>query len=73
MNPFDVVATRIYNQKVGERYAGPIDCLKQTFKTEGISGFFKGWFPHYLRLGPHTILTFLFWEQFKQMAANHGY
>ena len=27
---------------------------------------------HYLRLGPHTLLTFLFWEQIKKAAERAG-
>jgi len=73
MNPFDVLATRMYNQKVGERYTSNIDCLAQILRTEGPRGLFKGWFAHYARLGPHTILTFIFWEQAKIIATKYGY
>eukprot|EP01084_Bolivina_argentea_P147420 257921_1 len=73
MNPFDVVATRMYNQKEGERYLGNMDCLMQILKKEGPFGLFKGWFAHYARLGPHTILTFVFWEQAKIIASKYGY
>lgn len=45
MNPFDVMATRLYNQKIvdgkGALYTGPIDCLVKTAKAEGIRGLFK--------------------------------
>jgi hypothetical protein len=27
---------------------------------------------HYLRLGPHTVLTFLFWEKIKKAAEKAG-
>jgi len=78
MNPFDVVSTRLYNQAIRSpissatsqsvvRYSGPLDCLMKTAKTEGLRGLYKGFFPHYLRLGPHTILTLVFWEQFKKL------
>lgn len=63
MNPFDVVSTRLYSQKVvngqGALYSGVADCFQKTLKAEGLPGFFKGWTAHYLRLGPHTILTFI--------------
>ncbi len=36
-------------------------------------GFYKGWLAHYARLGPHTILTFVFWEQIKKKAAENGF
>ncbi len=69
MNPFDVVCTRLYNQKVtsgqGALYTGPIDCLKKTVRAEGFRALFKGWGAHFLRIAPHTVLTFIFWEQLK--------
>jgi len=72
MNPFDVVSTRMYNQKVesgkGALYTGPFDCLWKTVKAEGLYGLYKGVFAHYLRTGPHTILTFIFWEHYKKLA-----
>ena len=46
MNPFDVMATRLYNQKVeeggkGALYTGPIDCLVKTVRAEGMRGIYK--------------------------------
>lgn len=73
MNPFDVIATRMYNQNIGERYNSNIDCLKQIIKSEGPSGFFKGWTAHWMRLGPHSFLTFVFWEQAKIIASKYNY
>jgi len=74
MNPVDVINTRIYNQKVekgkGTLYNGILDCFIKILKTEGLYGFYKGSFAHYLRIGPHTVLTFIFWEQFKKLAKD---
>jgi len=66
MNPFDVVSTRLY-QSGGRAtsYAGPLDCARQTLRAEGWRAFFKGWTAQYLRLGPHTVLTFVALEAFK--------
>lgn len=64
MNPLDVITTRLYNQVDG-RYTSAIDCAVQTFKTEGMRGFFKGLLPQYMRLAPHTVLTFVVWERLK--------
>jgi len=76
MNPADVISTRLYNQPVvngkGTSYNGIVDCAVKTIKTEGVRGLYKGFTAHYMRLGPHTILTFVFWEQFKAMAARRG-
>eukprot|EP01119_Soliformovum_irregulare_P007288 TRINITY_DN19692_c0_g1_i1.p1 TRINITY_DN19692_c0_g1~~TRINITY_DN19692_c0_g1_i1.p1 ORF type:complete len:302 (+),score=67.74 TRINITY_DN19692_c0_g1_i1:3-908(+) len=73
MNPFDVVSTRLYNEQTspdgrGLLYRGPIDCFIKTAKSEGIRGLYKGSLAHYLRIGPHTILTFVFFEQLKLFA-----
>ena len=69
MNPFDVMTTRLYNQKVvdgkGTIYSGIFDCFKKMTKTEGLYGFYKGWWAHYFRIGPHTVLTFIFFEKLK--------
>jgi len=66
MNPVDVVATRLYNQKVvdgkGVLYSGPIDCLQKTYKQEGLVGCYKGTVAHYMRLAPHTLGTFIIFE-----------
>ena len=62
MNPWDVVLTRVYNQK-GNLYKGPIDCFVKTVKAEGFSALYKGFGAHILRIGPHTILCLTFLEQ----------
>ncbi|CAG8704400.1 8183_t:CDS:2 [Cetraspora pellucida] len=70
MNPFDVISTRMYNQKMdingkGSLYKSTFDCFIKTIKAEGIQGLYKGFIPHYFRIGPHTILTLVFLEQFR--------
>eukprot|EP01133_Synstelium_polycarpum_P002666 gene2666-3081_t len=69
MNPFDVARTRLYYQgqgnSQGEKYKSLMDCIYKTVKHEGFFALYKGFGAHYLRLGPHTILTLVFWEQFK--------
>jgi Mitochondrial carrier protein. len=39
-----------------------MDCFIKMWKTEGILGYYKGFIPNYIRLGPHTILCFVFWD-----------
>ncbi|PVU99666.1 hypothetical protein BB559_000522 [Furculomyces boomerangus] len=63
-SPIDVAKTRIMNSKSKE-YKNLADALITMTRTEGVSALFKGWTPSFLRLGPHTILVFLFLEQFK--------
>lgn len=60
MSPFDVVSTRIY-QSSGHatKYSGLLDCAAQTLRAEGIFAFWKGATAQFVRLGPHTMLTFM--------------
>ncbi|KAH9265161.1 hypothetical protein BASA83_011318 [Batrachochytrium salamandrivorans] len=74
MNPFDVASTRMYNQhesadgKSGSLYKNGVDCLIKTVRSEGARALYKGFFANYLRVGPHTILTFVFLEQLRAAA-----
>jgi dicarboxylate transporter 10 len=63
--PLDVVKTRMMNARVGE-YSGIVDCGRDILRN-GPSGFFKGFTPAFVRLGPHTVLTFVFLEQLKKL------
>ena len=69
MSPIDVIKTRIMNQQVqnknGNTYRNARDCLVKTFTSEGIFGLYKGFIPNWLRLGPHTITTFILFEQLR--------
>uniref|UniRef100_M4BM43 Uncharacterized protein n=1 Tax=Hyaloperonospora arabidopsidis (strain Emoy2) TaxID=559515 RepID=M4BM43_HYAAE len=60
--PADVVKTRLMNMHMNE-YKSATDCLVQVVKLEGLRGLYKGWLPAYMRLGPQTLLTFVFLEQ----------
>lgn len=66
--PLDVMKTRMMNAKPGQ-FKGIIDCFVYTAKT-GPTAFFKGFFPAWVRLAPHTVLTFIFLEQLRM---NFGY
>lgn len=63
--PFDVLKTRLMNAKPGQ-YSGILACAKDILQV-GPSGMFKGFIPAFVRLGPHTILTFVFLEQLKKL------
>ena len=66
MNPLDVVSTRLYQSAgVNTKYRGPVDCLLQTVRAEGHFALQKGWTAQFARLGPHTVLTFVFLEQIR--------
>lgn len=44
-------------------YSGPIHVLGSVIRNEGLFALWKGFAPYYFRLGPHTVLTFIFLEQ----------
>lgn len=66
--PLDVMKTRMMNAKPGE-YNSIWHCFVETKKL-GLLAFFKGYIPAFVRLGPHTVLTWVFLEQ---MRLNFGY
>ena len=72
MTPFDVISTRLYNQGVthdgrGVLYNGFVDCASKIFRKEGFIGFYKGLGASYFRLGPHTVLSLMFWDKFRTL------
>lgn len=46
------------------------DVWKQLIQKEGFFSLWKGFTPYYARLGPHTVLTFIFLEQFRKLYYN---
>eukprot|EP00026_Physarum_polycephalum_P012453 Phypoly_transcript_12762.p1 GENE.Phypoly_transcript_12762~~Phypoly_transcript_12762.p1 ORF type:complete len:307 (+),score=44.96 Phypoly_transcript_12762:82-1002(+) len=64
--PIDMAKTRIQNMKHGE-YKGALDCIFKTAKNEGVFSLWKGFTPYFLRLGPHTIITFIVLEQMNKL------
>ncbi|XP_017879005.1 solute carrier family 25 member 35-like isoform X2 [Ceratina calcarata] len=72
MQPFDVLATRLYNQRTdaagkGTLYNGLLDALIKIFRTEGLTGFYKGIFPTWMRIAPHTVLCLTFYEKLDEL------
>ena len=64
--PVDIAKTRIQNQKYIDgkpEYKGAIDVIMKVVRNEGVTSLWKGFTPYYFRLGPHTVLTFIFLEQ----------
>lgn len=64
--PVDIAKTRIQNQKYVDgkpEYKGAVDVIAKVVKNEGVTALWKGFTPYYFRLGPHTVLTFIFLEQ----------
>ncbi|KAG2045223.1 mitochondrial carrier [Suillus americanus] len=62
-SPADVIRTRIMGSS-GK--ASPIEVLVRSLREEGPAFMFKGWTPAWMRLGPNTVLMFVFFEQLKR-------
>lgn len=71
ITPPDIILTRLYNQPLndigkGTYYSGVIDCFFKVFKAEGFQGLYKGFWPNYFRIAPHSTLVLLFYDQLKE-------
>lgn len=67
--PVDIAKTRIQNMRYVDgkpEYRGAFDVLSRVIRSEGVLALWKGFTPYYMRLGPHTVLTFVFLEQLNQ-------
>lgn len=51
-------------------YKGALDCVRKVVQQEGTLALWKGFTPYFLRLGPHTILSFIFLEQLNNFFSN---
>jgi dicarboxylate transporter 10 len=70
-SPVDVIKTRVMSAKTQE---GIVPLVRRITAQEGLMWVFKGWVPSFVRLGPHTIATFIFLEQHKKIYRRlHGY
>eukprot|EP01095_Lingulamoeba_sp_RSL-Kostka_P004536 TRINITY_DN15771_c0_g1_i1.p1 TRINITY_DN15771_c0_g1~~TRINITY_DN15771_c0_g1_i1.p1 ORF type:complete len:305 (-),score=96.17 TRINITY_DN15771_c0_g1_i1:77-991(-) len=64
--PVDITKTRIQTMKYingKPEYKGALDVLTKVIRYEGFFSLWKGFLPYFFRLGPHTVLTFIFIEQ----------
>ena len=64
--PVDITKTRIQTMKIVDgvpEYKGPVDVLQKVVRNEGFFSLWKGFTPYFLRLGPHTVLCFIFLEK----------
>ena len=66
--PADLIKTRV----MADRSVSVAACIAKTWRAEGLRGFFRGWTPSYLRLGPHFIIAFPLYEQVRN-AMGLGY
>jgi len=62
-SPVDVIKTRYQNTPAHlGKYTSVFDCFVQSVKAEGVYGLYKGFLPNWMRLGPHSIIAFLMYD-----------
>jgi len=72
-SPVDLIKTRIMNMKskadgtTNIIYKNSWDCVIKTVQNEGLFGLYKGFFPNWIRIAPHTTVTFIVYEKFREL------
>jgi len=68
-HPLDLVRNRLYNQPINEPplYTSAVDCARKVLASDGVLGFYRGFWSHYMRVGPHYVITFVFLEKIKKL------
>ena len=64
-SPVDVIKSRIMSQ-AGSKLS-MLQIVSEASKKEGLLWMFRGWVPSFIRLGPQTICTMVFFEQHKKV------
>lgn len=67
--PADIAKTRIQDMKHGE-YRNSFDCLWKLIKKDGVLSPWRGFNVFFVRIGSHTVLTFLILEQINKLVRN---
>merc|ERR1719387_2647007 len=64
--PFDMVRTRLMNQPPDAKiYSGAFDCFGKIMAAEGPGGFYRGFFPIWMRFAPTTCLQLIIFENLR--------
>ncbi|KAG8779760.1 hypothetical protein FRC12_023858 [Ceratobasidium sp. 428] len=66
-NPVDVIKVRLMNDRV-RAYNGVVDGIIKTIRNESPLAFYKGFGMCWMRLGSHTTLTLILYEQLRAWA-----
>lgn len=53
--------------KIKQSYKSSLDCALKTLRAEGPRGLYKGFTPQWMRIGPHTIVTFMVFERLRSI------
>ncbi|XP_055839486.1 mitochondrial dicarboxylate carrier-like [Episyrphus balteatus] len=64
--PFEVVQTKLLS---AAKYRNCMEVIRETKRKNGLSGFYKGLVPGFVRIIPQTVITYLVWEQLR---INYG-
>ncbi|CAE7292414.1 ucpB [Symbiodinium natans] len=73
-SPVDLAKSRIMSQPLdqgtqrGALYRNTWDCLTKTAGTEGVAALFRGFNMQWMRLGPHTTISLMCFEQLRYLA-----
>jgi solute carrier family 25 oxoglutarate transporter 11 len=73
--PADVMKSRLQNQKIVDgkpMYSGLGDCMAKLVKSEGVLAFWKGFTPAWVKLAPHTIISFIILEQLSSIVTGEN-
>ena len=60
--PYQVVRARLQTYDASEVYRGAADVVGQTWRREGLGGFYRGLGPSLVRVLPNVCVTFLVYE-----------
>ncbi|RUS34510.1 mitochondrial substrate carrier family protein ucpB [Jimgerdemannia flammicorona] len=72
--PVDTIKVRYMNQPFdsatgrGLKYTSSFECVRKTVALEGPLALYKGFFMCWLRLGPHTIVSLIIFEQLRRIS-----
>ncbi|XP_076176649.1 mitochondrial 2-oxoglutarate/malate carrier protein [Ptiloglossa arizonensis] len=70
--PFDVTKTRIQNLQISTKPPGMFSMMSSIAKNESIKALWKGFWPTYCRVGPHTVLTLIINEQIANLYRRYA-
>ena len=68
----DVVKTRVMNDRSKDSGKALMH-FKSILRDEGVMAFMKGWTASYLRIGPHTVISFILIEKVRQLFGMKTY
>ena len=77
VNPLDVIKSRMMQSRsvptststTLRAYASDLECVRQTWRAEGIRGFYKGLPATFMRQCPLVVLMWVIFEQYKKVFA----